>query len=448
MYNAVTIEERKKPTVTLVNEYFIHDGMSAASGKGMPALRIVREAVVSESSDSEEIEAKISAVMDEIIGGLTKPLSEEEKGLVPKKASQPARIVFSGTLKEVNRFFYRRGWTDGFPVTPPTEEETAEMLSGTDLAADYLVGELPPLRGKATVEKIAINAVMAGALPTYMPMIIAATRALINPDARFGMFGVSTGSWAPFWIVNGPIRKDLHINNGFGVLSPGDIPNASIGRAIGLIIKNIGGIRKGVEDMGVQGNPAKYTMVIAENEEESLWEPFHVERGFKKEDSTISFSTPNTYIQTWPYGTDDEGILRGVIYNLMPGRRNSLTLTLPPQFVRTLAQRGWAKKEVKEFISKHAHVPAYRTAEYWPGSPILTGTRGLMNGKIPVRESDEMPLIPNSEDIVIIAAGGMGPFIGMHIGGGKRIVQKVELPANWDSLVDKYKDIVPVYARY
>jgi hypothetical protein len=281
-----------------------------------------------------------------------------------------------------------------------------------------------------------------------MPLLIAATQALMNPAARFSMFSVSTGSWAPFWIVNGPIRNDLRINNGVGALSPGDMANATIGRAIGLIIKNICGIRKGVEDMGIQGNPSKYTMVIAENEEDSLWEPYHVERGFSKEDSTVSFSTPNSFIQTCPYGTDDEGILRGLIYNLMPGGRGSLTITLPPQFAKTLAQRGWVKKDVREFISRYATVPAYRTMEYWPGSPVLAGMRGLMNGKITVRESDQIPVLPNPDSITIIVAGGKGPFIGMHIGGGTRTIQKVELPANWTKLVDKYKNIVPKYARY
>jgi hypothetical protein len=442
------MEERNKPTAFLVNESFYDDGMSAVSSKGMPSLRIIREKVDSECSDTEQIEKEIGAVMAEIEDVLTRPLTQEEKAPVAKKVSQPDRVIFNGTLKEVNRFYYRRGWTDGFPIIPPTEEEVAEMLRGTDLPANHVVCEMAPMRGKATAEKIAINAVMAGCLPTYMPLLIAATRAINDPDTHFTMVGVSTGSWAPLWFVNGPIRNDLHINCGLGAFSPGDIANAAIGRAIGLIIKNTCGIRKGVEDMGIQGNPAKYTFVIGESEEESLWEPYHVERGFKKEESTISFSTPNIYIQGWPYGTDDEGILRGIIYNMVPGRRGSLTLTMPPQFARTLAQNGWTKRAVKEFISKYAYVPAYRTAEYWPGSPVFVGQRGLMNGKITVRESDQVPLVPDPEGIVIITAGGKGPFIGMHIGGGRRAIQKVDLPKNWDKLVNEYKNVVPTYARY
>ena len=156
------------------------------------------------------------------------------------------------------------------------------MMTGTDLPADHVVAKLIPRLGKATIEKIAINAVMAGALPTHMPVLIAAVQTLMDPRSRFDTFEVSTGSWAPFFVVNGPIRNDIHINCSSGALSPGDIANAAIGRAMGLIVKNIGGARKGVEDMGVFGNPGKYSLVLGEYEEESPWEPLHVERGFQK----------------------------------------------------------------------------------------------------------------------------------------------------------------------
>jgi len=139
VYNAVSMEERNKPTAFLVNESFYDDGMSAASSKGMPSLRIIREKVDSESSNTEEIEKEIGAVMAEIEDVLTRPLTQEEKAPVAKKASQPDRVIFNGTLKEVNRFYYRRGWTDGFPIIPPTEEEVAEMLRGTDLPANHVV---------------------------------------------------------------------------------------------------------------------------------------------------------------------------------------------------------------------------------------------------------------------------------------------------------------------
>src|SRR3990172_6493731 len=149
------------------------------------------------------------------------------------------------------------------------------MMTGTDLPADHVVAKVIPRLGKATVDKIAINAVMAGALPTHMPLLITAVQMLADQKTRFDTFEVSTGSWAPFWVVNGPVRKDININCSSGALSPGDIANAAVGRAVGMMVKNIGGARKGVEDMGVLGNPAKWSMVLGENEEKDPWEPLH-----------------------------------------------------------------------------------------------------------------------------------------------------------------------------
>jgi hypothetical protein len=452
VYDAIASEERNKPTVTLVNKGFYNDSQSAASGKGMPALRVVGTPVPCESSVIEDVEAGISSVLEDIIAALTKPLTQEEKSPKSKEIEKPSRIIFKGDLKEVNRFFYRRGWTDGLPITPPSEEEVAEMLSGTDLPPDHLIANLLPRSGKATIEKIAVNAVMAGALPTYMPVLIAGVRILADPTSGFGGWGVSTGSWTPFWVMNGPVRNDLHVNSGTGALSPGDIANAAIGRAMGLIIKNIGGSRKGVEDMGTQGNPGKYTMVIAENEEESPWEPLHVEYGYKKEDSTISVFSPNTYIQTWPYGSDDEGILRGIIDNILP--KGGLCITLTPPHARNLFREGWTKKSIKEFIAEYARTQPYRLPSYWgTSSPLFDGARpGLWGKRIPVRDSDSVPILSGPQSIQIIVAGGPGAMIGLHMGGSffsnQKKTEKIRFPANWAQLVEKYKNIVPTYARY
>jgi hypothetical protein len=414
----------------------------------MPGVRIVATSVPCEGSVMEDIEAGIDAAMDEIVAALTRPLSEEEKSPVTKQAEKLSRIVFKGDIQEINRFYYRRGWGDGLPIIPPTEEAVAEMLTGTDLPADHVVAKMIPRLGKATVEKIAVNAVMAGALPTYMPLLIAGVEILADPASIFGTTGVSTGSWSPFWIINGPIRNDLHLNSGTGALSPGDIANAAIGRAMALIIKNIGGARKGVEDMGVQGNPGKYSMVLAENEEESPWEPMHVEQGFKKEDSTISVSFPNCYHQTWPFGSDDEGILRGIICTI--NRPPCIVLT--PPHAKTLARRGWTKQDIKDFISEYARVPSYESGTYWGTSSPATaegGRPGLFKNRITMRDYDLVPIVPNPQAISIIVAGGPGAMIGLHMPGfARKEIRKVNLPSNWDNLVKKYKDITPVYARY
>jgi hypothetical protein len=405
----------------------------------MPTLRIVAETVPPECTVLAKIEAGIDAAMGDILAALAKPLTAEEKTPKPKELEKLSRKVFKGDLKEVNRFFYRRGWTDGFPVIPPTEDEVAEMMKGTDLPPDHIVGTVIPRLGKATIEKIAINAVMAGALPTYMPLLITAIEILQMPEAGFGTWEVSTGSWIPFWIINGQIRHDLHINSGQGALSPGDIANATIGRAMSLIIKNIGGARKGIEDMGIFGNPGKYTMVLAENEEDSPWEPLHVQQGFKKEDNTVTVSFPNSVYHTSPFGSDAKGILNGITAT---ARGTNLTIVIQPQHARTLGEEGWTKKQLAEYISEYTRLPAYKTSAYYldwsPKRP-----------RPPFNAEDSVRMIPSPNSIRTVVAGGAGGLmIDLISGGGAWTTKKVTLPANWDKLVAKYKDIVPNYVRY
>jgi hypothetical protein len=449
VYFTIHIEEHGKPAVVMVNRGFAADARSAASGKGMPGLRILPEDVPSECTEMSKIEAGVSRAMDDIVASLTRPLTNEEKSPKSKAKALP-RIVFQGNLGEVNRFIYKRGWGDGLPIVPPTEEAVKEILTGTDLPADHVVGKLIPRLGKATVEKIAINAVMAGALPTHMPVLITAIEALLDPRANFGGFGVSTGSWSPFWIINGPIRNDLRVECGAGALSPGNIANAAIGRAVGLIIKNIGGVRRGIEDMGVLGNPCKYSMVIAENEEESPWEPLHVEQGLHKEDSAVTVFFPNSYVQAEPLGTDAKGIMEGLIYNFSPGRGGLTTIIMPPQHAKVLADKGWTKKEIAANISDYARAPA-RLNHFYRLITVGSGWPG--EHQVPPDPNEQMRIILDPDWIRIIVAGGPGNLNGRAIGAPTRlgrtfVTKTVKLPANWDTLVKRYGDLTPSYLQY
>lgn len=404
------------------------DARSAASSRGMPGIKILGTSVPSETNEKSEIESGIAAAMESIIAALTQPLTADEKSPRLRTENNP-RIAFTGSYEEVNRYYYRKGWTDGLAIAPPTERAVAEMMTGTDLTPDHVVAKLIPRLGKATVEKIAINAVMAGALPTHMPVLIAAVQTLMDQRSRFDTFGVSTGSWAPFFVVNGPVRNDIHINCSSGALSPGDIANAAIGRAMGLIIKNIGGARKGVEDMGVFGNPGKYTLVLGEYEEESPWDPLHVDRGFKKEDSTLTLFLPNTYIQTIPRDTNAKGYVE-TYASLNPGSMSCL-LVVPPH-AKALANEGWTKKKIKEFILENSVSP-FPPAQGGQGTPIL-------------------PTKSSIDDLMIVVTGGPGAWIGLlrSAGGWENsfVTRKIELPRNWDKLVAKYNNVVPTYIGY
>jgi hypothetical protein len=422
VYEVISMEEMGKPTVSLINKGFMSDAQSAASSRGWPSLRFAAETVPSECSVTERIDASLEEAMDAIIAGLSKPLTQDEASPRSREAGSPSRIVFKGSIQEVNRFFYRRGWGDGLPIVPPTEEAVAEMMTGTDLPADHMVAKIIPRLGKAFIEKIAVNAVMAGALPTYMPVLIAGVQALVDPLSSFTAWEVSTGSWAPFWVVNGPIRHDLRINSGSGALSPGDMANAAIGRAMGLIVKNIGGARKGVEDMGTFGNPGKYSMVMGENEEENPWEPLHVERGFKKEDNTITVSFPNCFWTILPGGTDDKSLMHGIVNGLTPSSAGQTwtTVLLLPAHARTLAQGGWSKKEIVDFINLYAK----------PG--VGNDFTSITDGR---------------GDVRVVVCGGPGSWVVLTK-GGRGLTKRIELPANWGKLVAKYKNVVPAYERY
>ena len=421
------MEEFAKPAVMLANYGFVTDAHSAASSRGLPGLRVIGTTVACESTDETDIETGISAAMNDIIAALTSPLTEDESSPKLKYEPEP-RIAFKGTNQDVNNFFYRKGWTDGLPIIPPTEAAVAEMMKGTDLPPNHVVAKLIPRLGKATVEKIAVNAVMAGALPVHMPVIIAAVEALSETTKnRFDIFEVSTGSWAPFFLVNGPVRTDIHINTGSGMMSPGNIANSAIGRAVGLIVKNIGAARKGLEDMGVFGNPMKWSLVVGENEEASPWEPYHVSNGYKKEDNVVTVFFPNQYTT----GVLGQHTAEGVAASLARMSPSGLSaLLVIPDHAKIVADEGWSKQQLRDFIIKQNTLPPK------PGSLDTQVSRGLQN-----------------EDFMLIVAGGPGAWhVKLQGAAGffnnTFVSKKITLPKNWDELVAKYKTMVPNYVSY
>lgn len=424
------------------------DGRSAASSKGMPGVRIVAETVPCECSLEEVAEAGIDEALPRILEALTKPLAPAEASPQRKESATPGRVAFKGELEEFNRYFYKRGWGDGLPLLPPTEVAVREMLTGTDLPPEHVVGKIEPRYGKATVEKIAVNAVMAGALPVHMPILIAAVEAVTEPSAHLGAYGTSTGSWMPFWIINGPIRNEVHVNCGSGALSPGDVANAAIGRAMGLIIKNIGGARKAVEDMGVYGNPGKYSCVIGEHEEGSPWEPLHVEQGLALDESAVTLFFPNNYLQIWQYGSETRELLSTYTYNLPPGRGGLTCLLMTPAHAAALAKDGWTKPMIRKFVYEYGRVPAYRH----PSAHAGGGWTKRSPETVAPHPMDAVAIVPSPDFIKVLVAGGPGAFVGIACGGGlpgaRFVTKKVRLPAAWSRLIAKYNSVVPKYERY
>ncbi len=197
-------------------------------------------------------------------------------------------IEVDDSLEAANDWFCREKLSDGLPIVPPTPERVGRMLDGTRRDPEEVIGVIPPKWAPATIEKIAINAVMAGCLPEYLPVVVAAVEAICEP--RFNLYGVqaTTGYVGPALLVNGPVRKQLEINCDAGVFGPGYRANATIGRTIRLILITVGGGFPGDTDRSTFGWPGKYTMCFGENQEKSPWEPYHVEMGFKADESTVT----------------------------------------------------------------------------------------------------------------------------------------------------------------
>jgi len=258
---------------------------------------------------------------------------------------------------DVFETLYARGVTDGLPVVVPTAARVEAAVEASGRPRDGLVGLVAPKLGRATVEKVAINAVMAGCRPEYMPAVIAAVEAICDP--AFALVGISgtTDAVAPLLILNGPIRSKLDVNSGAGVFGPGWRANATIGRAVRLVWQNVGGAAAGGISMSTFSQTGRYSYCIGENEEESPWEPLHVEHGFAADDSTvaaIAAEAPQVVANTM--GRTAREILATiarsgvVIASETHAGLGDTVLVIGPEHARTIAADGWSKEAARQFV--------------------------------------------------------------------------------------------------
>ena len=291
---------------------------------------------------------------------------------------------------------YARGVTDGLPVIAPTAARVRAAVEATGRPGDELIALVAPQHGRATVEKIAVNAVMAGCRPEYLPAVIAAVQAICDP--AFALEGVSgtTDAVAPLLIVNGPARAELDVNCAIGVFGPGWRANATIGRAVRLVWANVGGARPGVISMSTFAQPGRYTYCIGEREEESPWEPLHVEHGFAITDSTVAVlaaEAPQIVVDARSRSARDvlatiarsgEGIASHAIADL-----GDTLLVVSPEHVRTIAADGWSKADVRAFLWERTQVEVdgARVAKFREPSAlhvvVAGGTAGRFSAWVP-----------------------------------------------------------------
>ena len=289
---------------------------------------------------------------------------------------------------EALEHLYAAGVTDGLPVVVPTRERVERAVAASGRSADEIVARVAPALGVATVEKIAINAVMAGCRPEYLPVVIAGVEALC--DDAFGLVGVSgtTDAVAPIFIVNGPIRATLDINAAAGTLGPGWRANATIGRALRLVWVNLGGARPGLISMSTFGNPARYACCFGEHEEASPWEPLHVEHGFAREDSTIAaIAGEPLQIVVDAQSRRAEDVLATIARSLaVIGSHRQMALgdtlvVMAPEHAATIGGDDWTKAQVREFLWRETG-PKFRAPDNLKVL-VAGGTAGRFTALIP-----------------------------------------------------------------
>jgi len=323
----------------------------------------------------------------------------------------PAAKTFplEGAYANINRHYQERGWTDGLPIVPPTEDDVRECLRWTDRDPRDVVAVLPPRQGEATVERIAVNAVMAGCRPEYLPVLIAAIEAMADPAFNLDSIQATTHPVAPLLIVNGPIAREIGLNAGYNAFGQGFGANVTIGRAVRLVLMNVGGGLPGTGDRSTQGSPAKIAYCVAENEEANPWEPLHVELGFARDVSTVTVIGCEG-----PHNIQDHvshsglGILR-IIAGAMgqAGSNNILAkgwplLSLGPEHAATIAGDGFSKRQVKEFLFEHARFPLRRLGDEYHRWFVET------RGAAVVGPETMLPIVDSPDAISVIVVGGAG----------------------------------------
>lgn len=322
-------------------------------------------------------------------------------------ALQSRQHTVDGGFEQANGFLYERGWTDGLPVVLPTPERVEAMLQAAGRPASDIIARLSPSYGAATVEKVAINAVMAGCLPEYMPVLLTIVDAIAEPT--FKLLAIGTSPSSPLSVINGPIREKIGINCSYNTLGSGTQANVTIGRAVRLIVQNIaqGGAHK-IKDQTTIGTPGKMGMCMGENEEASPWEPLHVERGFNRDDSTVHVFNCVCLVNILDQESKrPESLLTTIAGSITIQGANTFLgptdplLILGLEHARLLANGGLSKEQVKQALWELARIPIDAF-----GEDVRTFI--LKRSALTVQDH-YIHVSPTPEDLNIVVSGGLGP---------------------------------------
>ena len=431
--------------------------LSGASG-GITNLRVAEYPGPVGIHDPARIAKNVSEVLFErIVKGLTQPEALNARAAT-HPAWNPREAVCSGTFDEVNRFFAEQEWSDGLPIVPPTIERVERFLRFIDRAPDEQIAVLQSANLKAVPLNIAANAVMAGCRPEHMPLLLAAVEALGDERCSLNNIG-STSMLLPFVIVNGPIIRELQIESAGQLVSRG--PNPAIGRAIGLIVRNIAGFRPAKTYMGTFGYPLVFA--LAEDEEGSPWQPFHVDQGFERQASTVTIGItcnwgPSTEVSSTPEQSGAQTALEVLckaipkmarLYDF-PGRglnaeKVMITFALSPPVAKSLAEAGYSKQDVKQYVYENARMPLrefeWLTSYTFPSRVTVRekALAGILPQEFLGNPDDNVRLLSSADIVHIVVCGDSNRNRVMAFEGGhtQPTTRAIKLPANWNSMIEE-----------
>ena len=459
---SAAVERAGLPSVSIISSGFLKQAAVVAKGLGLPDMAIAEYPGVPMTDSKEELRRKVqTTLLPQIIDGLSSPRGELA-GLEAAPEPSPRDIVLRGTLDEINEHFYRNFWSDGLPIVPPTLERIERFLAFTERAPDEVIGQCPPANRLATVWNVAVNGVMAGCRPEYMPVLLAVVEAVVDPVYKIEDAG-STPGWESLIVVNGPIAKQLGFNAGQGVMRTGIQANTSVGRFLRLYLRNLAGFYHAPDGADKGSIAQSFLVAAAENEDavaEIGWQPYSVDRGFKAGDnivtvqSVVAISAP-TYTGS-ENASEHMALIADVIGDRTCGYWSAIgmvysnwhpLLMLGPSIAKVFAQDGWTKDDIRKYLYERVKLTAAQAERYayHCGQTGFRVDEYVRKGLLPAAYGETsdperpIPVFQHPEWIGIIVAGDWGRnqskgYVSNHI-QGPPVSKPIRLPAEWPELL-------------
>ena len=479
MGSCIAAEYSGIPSVMIAAPGFSAQARLAAqiAGVKMPRIAVYPGAFSAHTRD-ELLKNTRNVLYPQIINALTTPFSQAEKSSASQNNTSD-EIVYNGDLDEINLYFTQNGWTDGLPIIPPTQARVAEFLKYTDYASDDVIAVIPPNYRKATAKLVAVNGVMAGCPPEYMPILIAFTKAMTDGDFRRTL--ASTHAWTPYCFLNGPVARQLELDCGQGEIS--NIRNAKIGRFINLAMLNLGGYHIKENRMGTFGYLMPWCLVEDDIMAVKLnWRPYHMQQGFKLNDNVLTAGSSLCWGNNLaPATAKPQKIMELMAQDAVEKQQFALgsgtpfvyrAMLITGNVARDLAKGYNSKEKLEQALISTARLPldsrAY--ANYWanPGSSFNENTYSLRRHSYRIADKEnakqtetppwlawtktrkmETVGVMQQGKTAIIITGDVNRNKTMCVPGGAFTSVKIELPKNWDILMEKagYKPLKSFYLK-